>query len=108
MSGSTKMLIVRLVSQRRTMPGVSYTYGMRVVLEVPVAAADREAGQKPRVVPVSNVQPVKVWQSLTMCHLMVSSLKRELHAGRCVLIDCRLWSFAMQVDILGGFKVVDR
>jgi hypothetical protein len=41
----------------RVTPG--QVYGMRVVLEAPVAAADAEAGMKPRLVPVSMASALK-------------------------------------------------
>jgi hypothetical protein len=42
-------------------------YGMRVVLEAPVAAADREAGLQPRLMPVSILESVELWFINVMC-----------------------------------------
>jgi hypothetical protein len=41
---------------------------MRVVLEAPVAAADAEAGMKPRLVPVSGLQINDVWRYAVICY----------------------------------------
>jgi hypothetical protein len=52
----------------RVTPG--QVYGMRVLLEAPVAAADREAGMRPRLLPVGAfLQIVDVCELVMYCVL---------------------------------------
>lgn len=50
-------------------------YGMRVLMEAPLAVADRQAGQTPRTVPVSSSLPFHAHFHLTSC-LGFASLAR--------------------------------